>query len=86
MKSRISMITLGVDDIERSVKFYRDGLGFPQLESPPEVAFFTLNGTWLGLYGREALAEDAMVPGGGEGFSGFSLAHNPFVWIGPIDS
>ena len=53
------MITLGVEDIERSVKFYRDGLGFPQLESPPEVAFFTLNGTWLGLYGREALAEDA---------------------------
>ncbi|MFT4817258.1 MAG: catechol 2,3-dioxygenase-like lactoylglutathione lyase family enzyme [Pseudohongiellaceae bacterium] len=76
MKPRISMITLGVDDIERSVKFYRDGLGFPQLESPPAVAFFTLNGTWLGLYGREALAEDAMVPGGGEGFSGFSLAHN----------
>jgi len=76
MKPRISMITLGVEDIERSVKFYRDGLGFPQLESPPEVAFFTLNGTWLGLYGREALAEDAMVPGGGEGFSGFSLAHN----------
>lgn len=76
MKSRISMITLGVDDIERSVKFYRDGLGFPQLESPPTVAFFTLNGTWLGLYGREALAEDAMVPAVGEGFSGFSLAHN----------
>ena len=76
MKPRISMITLGVDDIERSVKFYRDGLGFPQLESPPEVAFFTLNGTWLGLYGREALAEDALVPAVGSGFSGFSMAHN----------
>jgi len=45
------MITLGVDDIEKSVAFYRDGLGFPQLESPAEVAFFALNGTWLGLYG-----------------------------------
>ena len=76
MKPRMSMITLGVDDIERSVKFYRDGLGFPQLESPPEVAFFTLNGTWLGLYGREALAEDAMVPAAGEGFNSFSIAHN----------
>lgn len=37
---------------------------------------FTLNGTWLGLYGREALAEDATVSSGGEGFGGFALAHN----------
>ena len=76
MKPRISMITLGVDDLERAVKFYRDGLGFPQLESPPTVAFFTLNGTWLGLYGREALAEDAEVPAEGSGFNSFALAHN----------
>ena len=76
MKPRMSMITLGVDDIERSVKFYRDGLGFPQLESPPEVAFFTLNGTWLGLFGRAALAEDATVSAAGEGFNSFSIAHN----------
>ena len=40
MKPRISMITLGVDDLERSVRFYRDGLGFPQLESSPGVVFF----------------------------------------------
>ena len=76
MKPRISMITLGVTDMERSVQFYRDGLGFPQMESEPTVAFFTLNGTWLGLYGRDALAEDAEVPAGGSGFPGFSLAHN----------
>lgn len=76
MKPRISMITLGVDDIPRAVSFYRDGLGFPQLESPPEVAFFTLNGSWLGLYGREALAEDALVPSAGSGFNSFALAHN----------
>ncbi len=76
MKPRISMITLGVADLERSVKFYRDGLGFPQRESPPEVAFFTLNGTWLGLYGREALAKDATVSKAGEGFNNVSMAHN----------
>ena len=76
MKPRISMITLGVEDLERSIRFYRDGLGFPQMESPPSVAFFTLNGTWLGLYSREALAEDAMVPAEGGGFGGFALAHN----------
>lgn len=76
MKPRISMITLGVRDIERSIRFYEEGLGLPRMESPPEVAFFTLNGSWLALYGREALAEDAGVPCDDVGFSGFSIAHN----------
>jgi len=76
MKPRISMITLGVRDLAVSMKFYEQGLGFPRMESPPEVAFFTLNGTWLGLYGREALAEDATVPADGQGFESFALAHN----------
>lgn len=76
MKPRISMITLGVRDLERSVAFYEQGLGWPRLESPPSVAFFTLNGTWLGLYGREALAEDAGVSSQGHGFAPFALAHN----------
>ncbi|KPK71808.1 MAG: glyoxalase [Acidithiobacillales bacterium SM23_46] len=76
MKPRISMITLGVRDLAAAVEFYEKGLGFPRMESPPEVAFFTLNGTWLGLYGREALAEDATVPAEGRGFKGFTLAHN----------
>ena len=70
------MITLGVADLEKSIKFYKDGLGFPRMESPPTVAFFTLNGTWLGLYARDALAEDATVPPQGSGFNGFALAHN----------
>ncbi|MCW9036963.1 VOC family protein, partial [Altibacter sp.] len=76
MKPRISMITLGVNDMEKSVKFYRDGLGFPQMESSPEVAFFMLNGSWLGLYGHNALAQDAEVSAEGSGFNGFALAHN----------
>ncbi|MDQ6998452.1 MAG: VOC family protein [Mariprofundus sp.] len=76
MKPRISMITLGVDDLDRAINFYEEGLGFPRMESPPSVAFFTLNGTWLGLYDREALAEDAQVSAEGKCFSGFSLAHN----------
>jgi catechol 2,3-dioxygenase-like lactoylglutathione lyase family enzyme len=76
MKPRISMITLGVKDLQRSVNFYQHGLGFPKMDSPPEVAFFTLNGSWLGLYGRESLAEDAAVSADGSGFSGFALAHN----------
>ena len=76
MKPRISMITLGVRDLPASVKFYEQGLGFPRLDSPPEVAFFSLNGTWLGLYGREALANDANVSADGQGFESFALAHN----------
>ncbi len=76
MKPRISMITLGVRDLAAAVTFYEQGLGFPRLASPPEVAFFPLNGTWLGLYGREALAQDATVSAEGEGFAAFALAHN----------
>lgn len=76
MKPRISMITLGVRDLEASVRFYGQGLGLPRMDSPPEVAFFTLNGSWLGLYGREALAEDAGVSPESSGFAGIALAHN----------
>ena len=76
MKPRISMITLGVSDLAAATDFYETGLGFPRIDSPPTVAFFTLNGSWLGLYGREALAEDAQVSPEGNGFEAFSLAHN----------
>lgn len=76
MKPRISMITLGVQDMERSVRFYQEGLGFPLKDATPEVAFFSLNGSWLGLYGREPLAVDAGVSPEGGGFSGVALAHN----------
>lgn len=76
MDPRISMITLGVADLEISTRFYEAGLGFPKMEFPPGVAFFTLNGTWLGLYPRDSLAEDASVSSEGSGFNGFALAHN----------
>ncbi len=70
------MITLGVSDLETSIKFYQEGLGFPKMESPPGTAFFTLNGSWLGLYPRDSLAEDATILPDGSGFPGFALAHN----------
>lgn len=76
MKPRISMITLGVENLNRAVSFYQDGLGFPRHGEGEDVAFFELNGTWLGLYGRKALAEDAEVSPKGTGFNSFSMAHN----------
>ncbi|WP_013626830.1 VOC family protein [Rubinisphaera brasiliensis] len=75
MQPRISLITLGVKDLARSIQFY-EALELPRMESPPEVAFFTLNGTWLGLFGWDALAKDAHVSAEGSGFRGCSLAHN----------
>ena len=74
MKPRISMITLGVDDLEKSIAFYEKGLGLPRMDSPPSVAFFTLNGTWLGLFGRDSLAQDANVPCEKASFNSFALA------------
>lgn len=77
MKPRISMITLGVRDLPRAREFYQQGLGLPLKDfDSDEVAFFELNGSWLGLYGWSALAGDARVSAAGCGFRGFSLAHN----------
>ena len=76
MKPRISMVALAVNDLEKSIHFYKNGLGLPKMDSPPGVAFFNLNGTWLGLSERNALAEDATVSPEGSGYNGFSLAHN----------
>ena len=70
------MITLGVSDMAQSVAFYEEGLGLPIRESTAEVAFFELSGTWLGLYGHDALAEDANASPEGSGFRGIAMAHN----------
>ncbi len=76
MEARISIITLGVSDLARSVQFYRDGLGLPLLGDVEGIAFFQMKGTQLALYPREKLAEDAGVPPEGRGFAGITLAHN----------
>jgi uncharacterized protein len=76
MEARISFVTLGVTDLERSTRFYEAGLGLPRLKSPPTVAFFEMGRTWLALYPRHLLAADAGMPPDGSGFPGFALAHN----------
>lgn len=76
MEPRISLITLGVSDLARSKRFYKDGLGFPEHEVSEGVVFLKTRGTWLALFPREELAQDALTSADGHGFRGFTLAHN----------
>lgn len=80
MEPRLTLVTLGVADFDRSLHFYREGLGWPaETVVDGVVAFFVLGGTRLALHPRTMLADDAGVSTGGEGvpvFPGFSLAHN----------
>lgn len=77
MQPRISMITLGVRDLQVSINFYRAGLQLPtDYKDGDGIAFFHLTGTWLALYPYDALAEDACLPPDRSRFGGFTLAHN----------
>jgi catechol 2,3-dioxygenase-like lactoylglutathione lyase family enzyme len=77
VEPRLSLITLGVENLPRSRAFYQDGLGFPlRAESSEEVVFFDLGSIWLALIPRVELAADAGVPPDSSGFSGITLAHN----------
>jgi len=83
MKPHVTLITLAVDDLERAVAFYRDGLGLPtkgivgtEFENGA-VAFFNLqSGLKLALWPRKSLAADSTVPLQGRSSTEFSLAHN----------
>jgi uncharacterized glyoxalase superfamily protein PhnB len=73
---RISLITLGVEDVARATAFY-ERLGWKKSSASQEsVTFIQLKGTVLGLFARSALAEDAQVENTPKGFSGITLAHN----------
>lgn len=79
MESRISIITLGVSDLEVSYKFYHEGLGFPTTRKPDEgIIFFQTSGVCLALYPVEKLAEDVSpdFPSARSAFPGITLAHN----------
>lgn len=75
---RISLITLGVSDVEASAQFY-EKMGFKRSPSsvPDTVVFLPLRGIVLGLFSRSALAEDAGVDLGTPGaFGGITIAYN----------
>lgn len=77
--NRIHVITLGVKDINKSLKFYRDGLGFitTVAEDNPPIVFFQSEGVTLALCPKESLGEDIDKdnPPKGSGFSGNTLAY-----------
>ena len=83
MKPRLTVITLGVDDLERALAFYRDGLGLPtkgiggkELDHGA-VAFFDLQaGLKLALWPRQSLAHDTGLPQVGAASTSVSLGHN----------
>lgn len=83
MQPRITVITIGVDDLERAVRFYRDGLGLPtqgiigtEFEHGA-VAFFGLQaGVRLALWPRASIAHDSGLPVGAPSPTDLTLGHN----------
>jgi predicted lactoylglutathione lyase len=76
MESRITLITLGVEDIARAKTFY-EAIGWKASSaSQASVVFMQGNGFALALFGRQALADDAGVENKPTGFAGISLAWN----------
>ena len=79
MEPRLSIITLGVEDMRRSYRFYHDGLGFPtSANEDSPIVFFQMQGSVLAIYPRKELARDVdpASDGKGSGFSGVTIAHN----------
>lgn len=83
MKPRITLLTLGVDDLEASLAFYRDGLGLEtqgiigtEFEHGAVVFFQLEAGLKLALYPRKSLARDSGLPQGPAGATEFSIGHN----------
>jgi catechol 2,3-dioxygenase-like lactoylglutathione lyase family enzyme len=85
MKPRITMITIGVDDLERSLRFYRDGLGlatdgiFGTEFEYGAVAFFDLQaGLKLAIWPRKSISRDSGISPGRPNPTEFTLGHNVF--------
>jgi uncharacterized protein len=78
MEQRLTVITLGVADIEASRAFYSKTLGWTPESDYGEIVFYNLGGYLLALYSHKALAEDMTVPLPGQlsAYHGFTLAYN----------
>ena len=75
LKQSISLVTLGVADVERAAAFYRT-LGWRPARIVEETVFLQANGVVLVLWSRQKLADDMGINDSGEGWGGVALAHN----------
>lgn len=76
MEQRMSIIGLGVSNLEKLTHFYETKFGWSKTKTSTEsITFFQLNGVLLCLYPREELAKDAGISSEGNGFNGLSLAY-----------
>jgi catechol 2,3-dioxygenase-like lactoylglutathione lyase family enzyme len=83
LKPRVTLITLGVSDLERAVRFYRDGLGWKtdgivgkEFEYGAVAFFDLMNGLKLALWPRKSLSHDSGLPVGKPSSTDVCLAHN----------
>jgi len=76
-RARLSLVTLGVEDVSRATAFYTS-LGFDRSSASVdgEVSFFAMAGSVLGIWRRAAMATDVGVPPDGSGFRGVALSVN----------
>ncbi|HLV89883.1 MAG: VOC family protein [Acidimicrobiales bacterium] len=74
MEQRISLITLGVADLDRAMSFY-EAMGWRRANDDEGVAFYQAGGMVLALWGRDELAEDSVMTDSG-GWGGVTLAYN----------
>ncbi len=74
---KLSIITLGVSNIEASAKFYEDVLGLERTDyKSDEIVFMDIDGPELALFPKPELAKDVGVEPNGSGFAGITLARN----------
>lgn len=77
MEQRLTIVGLGVSDLQNATQFYEEKFGWKKTASSNEsIIFFQLNGILLSLYPKEKLAEDAQVSHEGNGFKEFTMAYN----------
>jgi uncharacterized glyoxalase superfamily protein PhnB len=78
MEQRMSLITLGVADLQRAVAFYENVVGWKAQASPPGVVFFDLNGVVFALWPHDELAKDIGMTAGAAvpAYRGYALAYN----------
>lgn len=77
MRQKLNLITLGVNDLNKSIEFFEKGLGWKQSSSSTgDLVLYPLGGIVLSLYPKKLLAEDANVSETGSGFPGMTLSYN----------